>query len=76
MKKLAFVFTLLMFAFSVANSQEQEEDANKVKTGDTMPAFTIVSDNGKQTPSSEFRGNVLLVTMFTTWCPSCQLEMA
>jgi peroxiredoxin len=76
MKKFIFLFTFMMLALSTIKSQEQEEDSDKVKTGDSMPAFTIVSDNGKQTSSSEFRGNVLLITMFATWCPSCQLEMA
>jgi peroxiredoxin len=76
MKKLFLLLNLLIIFSFIAKSQEQEEDADKVKTGDSMPAFTIVSDNGKQIPSSEFRGNVLLVNMFATWCPSCQLEMA
>jgi peroxiredoxin len=76
MKKCIFLLTFMMVALSTIKSQEQEEDADKVKTGDSMPTFTIVSDNGKQTPSSEFKGNVVLITMFATWCPACQLEMA
>jgi peroxiredoxin len=76
MKKIVLLLTFLMIAASTIKSQEQEEDTDKVKTGDAMPAFTIVSDNGKQTPSSEFRGNVVLITMFATWCPACQIEMA
>jgi len=76
MKKFILLLTFMALALTTAKSQEQEEDADKVKTGDAMPAFTIVSDNGKQLSSSEFSGNVLMVTMFATWCPSCQLEMA
>ena len=76
MKKFILLLTFLALALNTVKSQEQEEDADKVKTGDVMPAFTIVSDNGKQISSSEFSGNVLLIIMFTTWCPTCQLEMA
>ena len=74
MKKCILLLTFMMLALTTVRSQEQEEDSDKVKTGDSMPAFTIVSDNGQQLPSSEFSGNVLLITMFATWCPSCQLE--
>jgi Peroxiredoxin len=75
MKKLFLLFNLLIVFSFVAKSQEPEENTDKVKTGDSMPAFTIVSDNGKQLSSSEFAGNVSLIIMFATWCPSCQLEM-
>jgi len=76
MKRLFLLLNLLVVFSLVAQSQEQEEDSDKVKIGDSMPAFTIMSDNGKQLSSSEFSGNVLLIIMFATWCPSCQLEMA
>ena len=76
MKRSFWLFSLLIIFSFVTKSQEQEEDSDKVKLGDSMPAFTIVSDNGTQLSSSEFSGNVILVVMFATWCPSCQLEMA
>jgi peroxiredoxin len=76
MKKSLLLLNLLIIFSFMAKSQEQEEDADKVKTGDAMPAFTIVKDDGKLIASSEYNGQVLLVTMFATWCPSCQLELA
>ena len=76
MKKIFLLLTFMILALTTVKSQEQEEDSDKLKTGDAIPAFTIVSDNGKQLPSSEFNGNVMLITMFATWCPACQLEMA
>ena len=76
MNKSFLLLTLLIACSFVTKSQEQEEDPDKVKTGDSMPAFTIVRDDGKLISSAEFTGNVLLVTMFATWCPTCQLKLA
>ena len=75
MKKLLLLLILMCLAVSAAKSQE-EEDSDKVKTGDSMPAFTIVSDDGTTISSEVFSGKVVLITMFATWCPACQLELA
>lgn len=72
MKKLILAGLLLMLAISV--SAQAEGDI--IKVGDTMPAFTIVSDNGNEFKSSALQGKVILVTLFATWCPPCQLELA
>jgi len=74
-KSILLLNLLIIFSFSI-KSQDQEEDSDKIKTGDAMPAFTIVRDDGQQISSSAYAGKVLLITMFATWCPSCQLELA
>lgn len=77
MKRFFVLLNLLMLvSFGVKSQDQGTGDADKVKTGDAMPAFTIVSDDGKLISSSDFAGQILLVTMFATWCPSCQLELA
>ena len=76
MKKSILLLTLITVFSFIAKGQDQEEDSDIVKTGDSMPAFTIVSDNGTVILSSEFSGKVILVTMFATWCPPCQLKLA
>ena len=75
MKKFFLLLTLMFVAFFTVKSQE-EEDPDKVKMGDWMPAFTIVSDNGMTISSAEFNGKVILITMFATWCPPCQQKLA
>jgi len=74
MKKIFFLLTFLIAALFTVKSQETDPD--KVKTGDSMPIFTIVSDDGTTISSAEFRGKVILITMFATWCPPCQLKLA
>ena len=36
------------------------------------PDFTIVEVGGKQTPLSAYRGKVVLLAFFATWCQHCQ----
>ena len=53
-----------------------QNNGDIVKVGDTMPAFTIVSDDGTQLRPSSLKGKVILVNFFATWCPPCQKELA
>jgi peroxiredoxin len=74
MKKFMLCFTLMMVVLFTVKSQDVDSD--KVKTGDSMPAFTVVSDDGTQFSSDGLNGKVILITMFATWCPPCQLKLA
>ena len=72
MKKLFLAGILAILAF---NAKAQAE-GDIIKVGDTMPAFTIVSDNGNEFKSSALQGKVILINLFATWCPPCQKELA
>ena len=42
----------------------------------TMPSFSLPSVvNGKVVDSDSFKGRVILVTFFATWCPPCRQEI-
>lgn len=46
------------------------------QTVDVMPAFSLQSAvDGKVVTSEDFKGKVLLITFFTTWCPPCRQEV-
>ena len=62
MRKLLVWSILCVMALAV---RAQEDNADIVKLGDRMPAFTITRDNGATISSS-----------FATWCPPCQKELA
>lgn len=71
--KVCLVACLLSMMASVVSAQ-QEQDI--VKQGQPMPSFTIVSDDGKELKSDAFKGKVILINFFATWCGPCQKELA
>lgn len=73
MKKI-FLMTLLTLLVLGVKAQDSNEDI--VKVGEKMPAFSIVSDNGTKVSSADFKGKVVLINFFATWCPPCQKELA
>ena len=71
MRKFLVLGLLLL---TVVAGYAREDQADRVKVGDTMPAFTIVRDDGSKIASSDFKGKVILVNFFATWCPPCHKD--
>ncbi|MGD2186428.1 MAG: TlpA disulfide reductase family protein [Desulfobacterales bacterium] len=46
-----------------------------LKTGRPAPDFTFPGLNGKMVSLSDYRGHVVLVNVWATWCPPCVDEM-
>ena len=46
-----------------------------LKTGLSAPNFTFPGRDGKMVSLSDYRGNVVLVNIWATWCPPCVDEM-
>lgn len=59
---------ILMFAMLLALLPGS---AQAVAIGEPAPDFTLADLDGRQVSLSDFRGQVVLVKLATTWCPSC-----
>ncbi|MEO6521145.1 MAG: redoxin domain-containing protein [Mucilaginibacter sp.] len=73
MKNLAvFAFTLLIPLFSRA---QQTDPSTLLKIGDTAPVFSFEIDKGKTVSIQDYRGKIVLINFFATWCPPCRMEL-
>ena len=51
-----------------------EDAATSVLTAQSAPDFTLESLDGKRISLSDYKGKVVLVNIWATWCPPCVRE--
>jgi peroxiredoxin len=59
---------------SCINDDEKDDRLDLVRTGDTVPEFTLTDADGNTVSSSSLRGKAYLLSFFDTGCPDCQKE--
>jgi len=72
--KLRLILSFLTITLFVVNAQQADPEI--IKIGNSMPEFSIISDDGVVFGSSSLKGKVILINFFATWCPPCQKELA
>lgn len=74
-------FSIIVLGFAVTFSLKQNDSifkhSQQVSIEGDLPApdFTLPGLNGELISLSDFKGNVVLVNIWATWCPPCVYEM-
>jgi len=68
--KWALLFLALPFA-----AASQEDTSTLTKIGDQVPQFTFELEKGKKVNIADYKGKLILINLFATWCPPCNTEL-
>ena len=69
--KLFIVLFLAINSFSFG----QSEEGTLTKIGDKLPSFIFETEKGKTVKIEDYKGKLILINLFATWCPPCNAEL-
>ena len=73
--KLSILILALSSLLSCSLSGPKENSVGPAVEGQAAPDFLFKDQSGKRLSLSDFRGKVVLLNFWATWCPPCRDEM-
>jgi cytochrome c biogenesis protein CcmG, thiol:disulfide interchange protein DsbE len=72
---LLIIVVATYFLFQKNSGPSSDLSAIPVKVNYPAPELTLTDLGGSPTSLADYRGNVVLVNLWATWCPPCKEEM-
>ena len=73
--KSPYLWTVVFAVSLVAFAWVQRENYQPIITGAVAPDFTAVTLEGEPVSLSDYKGRVVMVNIWATWCAPCREEM-
>ena len=70
------ILTIILLACTLfVNAQNKEAESTVVKLGQQAPNFSFKDESGKIVSLTDYKGKLVMITFFATWCPPCRQEL-
>ncbi|MEK6744006.1 MAG: TlpA disulfide reductase family protein [Nitrospirota bacterium] len=72
---IGIIAVLAAIGFLFVYGQNSGQRVKIIREGDRAPEFRLLSLEGKEISLSSYRGKVVMVHFWATWCPPCVEEL-